>query len=164
MTLFFHPRCKQNFVIVFVSFFLELESIETRNFLNAFQRSNHFWLPSSQAPPENSDGVTPPTFSQEGSLRKIRRGGYPPPSSKSSPGKGGVPNRSVLPHVNTYGPSRCGAQTRGQGADASGAAAPGRGGTARPRHRRERHRRRPGGAGRVAGRVLRVLGAALCLF
>ena len=27
---FFHPRCKQNFVVVFVSFFLELESIETR--------------------------------------------------------------------------------------------------------------------------------------
>ena len=29
---FFHPRCKQNFVVVFVSFFLELESIETRKF------------------------------------------------------------------------------------------------------------------------------------
>ena len=27
-----HPRCKQNFVVVFVSFFLELESIETRKF------------------------------------------------------------------------------------------------------------------------------------
>ena len=30
--LLFHPRCKQNFVVVFVSFFLELESIETRKF------------------------------------------------------------------------------------------------------------------------------------
>ena len=29
---FFHPRCKQNFVVVFVSFFLELESIGTRKF------------------------------------------------------------------------------------------------------------------------------------
>ena len=28
----FHPRCKQNFVVVFVSFFLELESIGTRKF------------------------------------------------------------------------------------------------------------------------------------
>ena len=30
--LLFHPRCKQNFVVVFVSFFLELESIGTRKF------------------------------------------------------------------------------------------------------------------------------------
>ena len=29
--LLFHPKCKQNFVVVFVSFFLELESIGTRN-------------------------------------------------------------------------------------------------------------------------------------
>ena len=29
---FFLPRCKQKFVVVFVSFFLELESIETGNF------------------------------------------------------------------------------------------------------------------------------------
>ena len=30
--LLFHPRYKQNFVVVFVSFFLELESIGTRKF------------------------------------------------------------------------------------------------------------------------------------
>ena len=30
--LLFHPRCKQNFVVIFVSFFLELESIGTRAF------------------------------------------------------------------------------------------------------------------------------------
>ena len=29
---FFHSRCKHNFVVVFVSFFLELESIGTRKF------------------------------------------------------------------------------------------------------------------------------------
>ena len=115
---FFHPRCKQNFVVVFVSFFLELESIETRKFKivkirGIYPRCNEisssfscrfFLSQNRQITARKSEtkmypigrgaiGVTPlppPPFLRQ----QMMGGGVPPPSSLDLLATGGVTYQS----------------------------------------------------------------------
>ena len=120
---FFHPRCKQNFVVVFVSFFLELESIETRKFKivkirGIYPRCNEisssfscrfFLSQNRQITARKSEtkmypigrgaiGVTPlppPPFLRQ----QMMGGGVPPPSSLDLLATGGVTYQSYRGHL-----------------------------------------------------------------